>query len=53
MAVAEVFDHGGVVIRIHDDCCSNLSKDEIQRILRRIAAMTALHDTRGCGEKTG
>lgn len=44
MAVVEELCDSGAIIRIHDDCYSNMSEQEVQRILEKIAkdAISAL-----------
>lgn len=49
MAVIEETQRNGAVIRIHDDCCRNVTEHEIQTILDRIASR-ALSDLNGAQE---
>lgn len=55
MAVVKEVRRDGIVIRIHDDYCANLSEEEIQTILNRIAsqAMETLSFAQDDREKTG
>ena len=55
MAVVKETQIEGAVIRIHDDCCSHVSDDEIEAILKRIAsnAMAELNSGQNKQKKTG
>jgi hypothetical protein len=55
MAIVKEIQNGTTRIRIHDDCCQNMTDEQIQAVLKRIAssALLALNEEKKQTEQAG